>query len=45
MLKQKHEITFELHKLIHCISKLNAYSALRKARFSDKLGPHVCNLG
>lgn len=40
MLKQKHEIRFELQKPIHCISTLNGF-ALRKARFSDKFGPHT----
>lgn len=40
MLKQKHEIRFELQKPIPCACTLNGF-ALRKARFSDKFGPHT----
>lgn len=40
MLKQKHEIRFELQKPVHCISTLNDF-ALRKARFGDNFGPHT----
>lgn len=39
MLKQKHEITFELKKPIHYISTLNGF-ALWKAKFNDKYGPN-----
>lgn len=37
MLKQKHEITFELKKAIHYMSILNGF-ALQKAKFNDKFG-------
>lgn len=40
MLKQKHEIRFELQKPIHCICTLNGF-ALRKDRFNEKFGPHT----
>lgn len=40
MLKQRHEIRFELQKPIHCISTLNDL-VLRNARFNDKFGPHT----
>lgn len=38
MLKQKHEIRFELQKPIHCVSILNGF-AIRKAKLNDKFGP------
>lgn len=40
MLKQKHKITFELQKLVHCISTPNGF-ALRNVRFDDKFDPHI----